>query len=70
MVMIYGILTTHLLRSILPALLRIREDKGGSPFVDDQDVPEEIRSTRTIKENDWDIDEFHFMIDGHLLLVK
>ena len=47
-----------LAKIILPALIRIREDKGGAPFVDDQDVPEEIRSTQTIKENDWDIDEF------------
>lgn len=47
-----------LAKIILPALLRIREEKGGSPLVDDQDVPEEIRSTQTIKENDWDIDEF------------
>lgn len=48
-----------LAKIILPALLRIREDKAGSPFVDDEDVPEEIRSTQAIKENDWDIDEFH-----------
>lgn len=47
-----------LAKIILPALLRIREDKGGSPFVDDRDVPEEIRSTQTIKENKWDVDEF------------
>ena len=46
-----------LAKVILPALLRIREDKSGTPFVDDQDVPEEIRST-TIKENGLNIDEF------------
>lgn len=46
---------------ILPILKRIREDKQGAPYVDDEDVPEEIRSIAAKpKENEWDIDEFHF----------
>lgn len=45
---------------IHPMLLQLKEKKHGSPYVDDLDVPENIRSTNAKpKENDWDIDEFH-----------
>lgn len=46
-----------LAKIILPSL-KFLKGNGGSPWVDDEDVPEEIRSTQVIKENDWDIDEF------------
>jgi len=42
---------------ILPMLVRIREAKQGAPFVDDEDVPEHLRSTT---ENPYDTDENHF----------
>lgn len=46
---------------ILPMLKQIREAKCGAPYVDDLDVPVELRSTSAPpKENDWDTDEFHF----------
>lgn len=46
---------------VLPMLKQLRETKHGSPFVDDEDVPESIRSTSAKpKENEWDIDGFHF----------
>lgn len=45
---------------ILPMLKQLKETKHGSPFVDDEDVPEHIRSTSAKpKENEWDTDEFH-----------
>lgn len=45
---------------ILPMLKEIQKSKNGSPFVDDEDVPENLRSTSASpKENDWDIDDNH-----------
>jgi hypothetical protein len=46
---------------IHPALLKLKEIKHGSPFVDDEDVPEELRSTTTpVRKNEDDIDDnFH-----------
>lgn len=44
-----------------PLLLKLKEHKHGAPFVDDEDVPEELRSTNAPpKENDWDTDDNHF----------
>lgn len=46
---------------ILPMLKQLKETKHGAPFVDDEDVPENLRSTNAPpKEHDWDTDEFHF----------
>ena len=46
---------------ILPGLKQLKEDKHGAPFVDDKDVPKELRSTEAEpKENEWDIDSNHF----------
>lgn len=46
---------------IVPMLKQLKEDKHGAPMVDDEDVPEHLRSTNAKpKENDYDIDEFHF----------
>jgi hypothetical protein len=46
---------------ILPMLKQLQKDKHGAPFVDDVDVPEELRSTSAPpKENEWDTDENHF----------
>jgi len=53
-------LFTTLSHIILPSLMLLRENRHGSPFIDDEDVPEEIRSTNASpKENEWDTDEFH-----------
>lgn len=50
-----------LAKIILPMLKKLKEKKHGAPYVDDEDVPENIRSTSAkAKENEWDIDEFHF----------
>ena len=47
-------------RIALPVLKQLQKNKHGSPFVDDSDVPEEIRSTSAKpKDNEWDTDEFH-----------
>lgn len=46
---------------IVPMLKQLKETKHGAPFVDDEDVPEYLRSTAAKpKENEWDVDEFHF----------
>jgi len=45
----------------LPMLKELKEKKHGSPCVDDEDVPEELKSTSApAKENEWDIDDNHF----------
>ena len=46
---------------ILPMLKQLKEKKHGAPFVDDEDVPEELKSTSApVKENEWDTDGNHF----------
>ena len=46
---------------IVPMLKQLKATKHGAPFVDDEDVPEHLRSTNAKpKENNWDTDEFHF----------
>ena len=46
---------------ILPMLQQLQKTKHGAPFVDDEDVPEELRSTAAEpKENEWDTDSNHF----------
>ena len=46
---------------ILPMLKQLKNDKHGSPSVDDDDVPEELKSTSApAKENEWDTDENWF----------
>lgn len=45
---------------ILPMLKQLKETTHGSPFVDDDDVPENLKSTSAPpKENEWDTDEHH-----------
>lgn len=45
----------------VPLLKKLKETKQGSPFVDDEDVPEELRSSSCPpKENEWDTDENFF----------
>lgn len=46
---------------ILPLLKQLQERKHGAPFTDDEDVPEELRSTSAPpKENEWDTDDNWF----------
>ena len=46
---------------ILPMLKKLKETKHGAPLVDDEDVPENLRSTSAPpKKNEWDTDENHF----------
>lgn len=43
---------------ILPMLVMIKEEKAGCPWIDDEDVPEELRSINAPpKENEWDWDD-------------
>ena len=52
----------HTLAHIIhPMLIQLKQSKHGAPYVDDCDVPDRIKSTNASpKENDWDVDEFHF----------
>lgn len=43
----------------LPMLKLLKEKKQGSPFVDDDDVPEELRSTAAPPVEEYDTDENH-----------
>jgi hypothetical protein len=50
---------TMLAHVILPTLIQLKCKKQGSPFVDDEDVPEEIRSTAdTSEREEYDTDKF------------
>ena len=45
---------------ILPMLIELKRVQHGAPSVEDEDVPEELRSTSApAKENEWDTDENH-----------
>ena len=44
-----------------PLLIQLKETKHGAPLVDDEDVPDELKSTSAPpKENDYDVDGNHF----------
>ena len=46
---------------ILPMLKQLKANQHGAGFVDDADVPEELKSTSApAKENEWDTDANHF----------
>jgi hypothetical protein len=46
---------------ILPMLKQLNKEKHGAPFVDDEDVPDELKSTNAEpKEDEWDTDSNHF----------
>lgn len=46
---------------IVPMLKQLQATKHGAPFVDDEDVPEELKSTSAPpKENEYDTDGNHF----------
>lgn len=51
----------HTLALIIhPLLVNLQKQKQGSPCVDDEDVPENLKSTSApAKENDYDIDDNH-----------
>ena len=51
----------HTLALIIhPVLVKLKSQKRGSPSVDDEDVPEQLRSTSAPpKENEWDTDDNH-----------
>ena len=47
---------------VLPMLRQLKQDKHGAPLVDDEDVPEHLRSTAAApRENEWDTDSNHFL---------
>lgn len=46
---------------IVPMLKQLVVTKRGAPHTDDEDVPEELKSTSApVKENDWETDDNHF----------
>jgi len=47
---------------VLPMLKQLQATKHGSPLVDDEDVPDHLKSTAAPpKENEWDTDGNHFL---------
>jgi hypothetical protein len=47
---------------VLPMLIQLKATKHGAPWVDDEDVPEELRSTSAPpKENEYDTDSNHHL---------
>lgn len=54
-------LDTTLAMVIYPALLKLKANKRGAPFVDDEDVPEHLRSIyASPMENGYGIDDLYF----------
>lgn len=46
---------------IYPVLVRFKEEVHGAPVVDDEDVPDHLKSTSAPpKKNEWDTDDNHF----------
>lgn len=46
---------------IVPMLKQLKATTHGAPYIDDEDVPEELKSTSAPpKETEWDTDENHF----------
>ena len=52
---------TTLALIVTPMLKQLKEKKHGAPYVDDEDVPEELRkSSAPPTKNEWDTDDNHF----------
>jgi hypothetical protein len=52
----------------LPMLKQLKATKHGSPFTDDEDVPDSLKSTSAEpKENEWDTDSNHFLRWDYIL---
>ena len=49
-----------LAKIIVPMLKQLRETKHGAPFVDDEDVSDELKSTNALPGKDGDVDSNHF----------
>ena len=45
---------------IVPMLKQLKETKQGAPLVDDEDVPDELKSTNALPGKDSDVDSNHF----------
>jgi hypothetical protein len=46
---------------VLPMLKQLKATKQGAPFVDDEDVPDELKSTSApAKESEYNVDDNHF----------
>ena len=45
---------------ILPMLKQLKENQHGAPFVEDEDVPKELRSIYALPREPWDTDGNHF----------
>jgi hypothetical protein len=49
-------------------LKQLKTTKHGAPWVDDEDVPDNLKSTQADpKENDWDVDSNHFLRWDYIL---
>ena len=59
----------HSLAHIIhPMLVQLNKTKNGAPYTDDEDVPDELKSTNAEpKENEWDTDSNHFKRWDHVL---
>lgn len=60
---------------IHPVLVKLKETKHGSPYVDDEDVPENLRSTAVAPANDGETDDnFHkrwdYVLDEMIFAFK
>lgn len=59
---------TELAHIILPMLKQLQETKHGAPYTDDEDVPDNLKSTTAPpKKNDWDTDDNHFLRWDYIL---
>jgi hypothetical protein len=45
---------------VLPMLRQLHATKHGAPYVDDEDVPEELKSINGTKEDEYSVDSNHF----------
>jgi len=45
---------------ILPSLIKLKSKKAGAPFVEDSDVPEELRTPEGFDRSSGDVDDNHF----------
>ena len=53
---------------IVPMLKQLKATKHGAPWVDDEDVPDSLKSTNADpKGNDWDTDSNHFLRWDYIL---
>lgn len=55
---------------IYPALIKLKEDNNGIPFVEDEDVPDHLKTLKENREDNYCIHKWHYVLDKMIFAFK